>query len=98
MWHGGDHEDWVNEVVGFDAGAGFGKRDREFEMLIVDPQHYADGKEDEEEREDERGAEDEGAAAVADVFAGEDALDDELFGAVRGHNHDGAADDAHPDV
>ena len=65
---------------------------------IEDPEQHAHEEKNEEEGEDEDGTEGEGLAAIGDVAAGEDALDDELFGAVGGEDHYGAADDAHPDV
>src|SRR3954470_1798737 len=93
-----EHEDGEDEVVLLHATAAFRKRNADWMMLIKDPKHGSSEQEDQKQRENHDCAESEGFAAISDVFAGEYSLDDKLFRAMRRHDHDGAADYAHPNV
>ncbi len=61
-------------------------------MLCEHIKEDADQQKHDELKENDDAAGEQGAAAVAFVFCGQQALDDDLVGAVGGHGEKGAAD------
>src|SRR5256885_5144454 len=94
----GEHEDRENEIELLHAALAFGNSDPDRMVLVEDPKHGSSEQEDQKQRENHDRAQGERFAAIGHGFAGEDSLDNELFGAVGGHDHDSTADHSHPDV
>ncbi len=64
---------------------------------VEDPESETDHEEERELKEHGEAAANDGFLGIAQIARGEEALDDELVRAVRGHGEEGAADHARPD-
>ena len=100
MRHFGHHKDGKNEIIGFDPRArpGLGQGDLERVALIKNPKHRAYQQKNQEQRKNQNSTEGERFSSVSDIFASQDPLNNQLLGAMRGQDHDCAANYSHPEI